>query len=107
MKSSRRLKANYYLHGKAKRLQGYRLKRIELAELVTNSLDYKAVQVLIKFLNDHGKILPRRLTGLTLKQQKQVAKLIKQSRIAALLAFVIPRRNPIKKRKGGFKPRTP
>ena len=52
-------------------------------------LTYKDTKVLSEFLSDQGKILPRRLTGLSSKQQKKVTKLIKTARIAALLPFVI------------------
>ena len=58
-------------------------------EEVNNSLNYKDVSTLSSFVNEQGKILPRRLTGLKSKQQKRVTKLIKQARIAALLPFVI------------------
>ena len=60
-----------------------------LNEDVNSSLNYKDVTILINFVNEQGKILPRRLTGLQSKQQKKVTKLIKQARIAALLPFVI------------------
>ena len=52
-------------------------------------LTYKDTKVLGGFIRDQGKILPRRLTGLSSKQQKKVTKLIKTARIAALLPFVI------------------
>ena len=52
-------------------------------------ITYKDTSILINFLSDQGKILPRRVTGLTSKQQKKVTKLIKTARIAALLPFVI------------------
>ena len=54
-----------------------------------NVLTYKDISVLSNFVNEQGKILPRRVTGLKAKQQKQIAKLIKQARIVALLPFVI------------------
>ncbi len=52
-------------------------------------LTYKDIKILTNYLSEQGKILPRRVTGLTSKQQKKVAKLIKTARIAALLPFVI------------------
>ncbi len=52
-------------------------------------LTYKDIKVLTNYLSEQGKILPRRVTGLTSKQQKKVTKLIKTARIAALLPFVI------------------
>ena len=53
-----------------------------------DSLTYKNTGVLSNYLSDQGKILPRRVTGLSSKQQKKVTKLIKTARIAALLPFV-------------------
>ena len=52
-------------------------------------LTYKDVNILSNYLSDQGKILPRRVTGLSSKEQKKVTKLIKTARIAALLPFVI------------------
>ena len=51
-------------------------------------LDYKDIDLLRKFITDQGKILPRRSTGLTVKQQKQITKCIKKARILALLPFL-------------------
>ena len=55
-------------------------------------LTYKDIKILTNFLSEQGKILPRRVTGLTSKEQKRVSKLIKTARIAALLPFVIGKR---------------
>ena len=52
-------------------------------------LTYKDVKILTNYLSEQGKILPRRITGLSSKQQKKVTKLIKIARIATLLPFVI------------------
>ena len=52
-------------------------------------LTYKDVKVLGNFLSDQGKILPRRVTGVTSKEQKKITKCIKTARIAALLPFVV------------------
>ena len=54
-----------------------------------DSLTYKDTKILTNYLSEQGKILPRRISGLSSKQQKKVAKLIKTARIAALLPFVI------------------
>nr|YP_009397851.1 ribosomal protein S18 [Sonderella linearis]ARW67037.1 ribosomal protein S18 [Sonderella linearis] len=51
-------------------------------------LDYKDVDLLRKFINDQGKILSRRSTGLNTKQQKKVTNSIKRARILALLPFL-------------------
>ena len=58
-------------------------------EIDFNLLTYKDTNLLSNFLSDQGKILPRRITGLTSKQQKRIAKLIKTARVASLLPFVI------------------
>lgn len=52
------------------------------------SLDYKDVDILIQFINEQGKILPRRSTGLTSKQQKILTKAIKRARILSLIGFI-------------------
>nr|WCH56126.1 ribosomal protein S18 [Calliblepharis sp.] len=52
------------------------------------ALDYKDIDLLRKFITDQGKILSRRSTGLTAKQQKKLTKSIKRARILALLPFL-------------------
>ena len=51
-------------------------------------IDYKDPEFLMKFINEQGKILPRRITGNSLKYQKRVAQAIKRARQAALLPYV-------------------
>ena len=51
-------------------------------------VDYKDPEFLKKFLNEQGKILPRRLTGTSLKFQRRVATAVKRARHLALLPFV-------------------
>lgn len=51
-------------------------------------VDYKDVRRLQRFLTERGKILPRRATGLTAKQQRQVSRAIKRARQIALLPYV-------------------
>jgi small subunit ribosomal protein S18 len=53
-------------------------------------IDYKDVDLLKKFITDRGKILPRRLTGLTAQQQRDLTNAVKRARILALLPFVNP-----------------
>nr|YP_010337537.1 ribosomal protein S18 [Dixoniella grisea]UNJ17122.1 ribosomal protein S18 [Dixoniella grisea] len=48
----------------------------------------KDIDLLRKFISDQGKIFPRRMTGLSCKQQKKITKAIKQARILSLLPFV-------------------
>ena len=49
--------------------------------------DYRNVEVLKRFLPETGKILPRRRTGLSAKEQRILAKTIKRARILGLLPF--------------------
>ena len=51
-------------------------------------IDYKDPEFLKKFLNEQGKILPRRITGTSVKFQRKVATAIKRARHLALLPYV-------------------
>ena len=51
-------------------------------------IDYKDPEFLKKFLNEQGKILPRRITGTSLKYQRRVAQAVKRARQIALLPYV-------------------
>jgi len=51
-------------------------------------IDYKDPNFLKKFLNEQGKILPRRITGTSLKYQRQLSTAVKRARHLALLPFV-------------------
>lgn len=51
-------------------------------------VDYKDPQFLKKFLNEQGKILPRRITGTSLKFQRKVSQAVKRARHLALLPYV-------------------
>ena len=51
-------------------------------------IDYKDADFLLKLVNDQGKILPRRLTGTSLKFQRKVAQAIKRARHLSLLPYV-------------------
>ncbi|HAT04006.1 MAG TPA: 30S ribosomal protein S18 [Candidatus Magasanikbacteria bacterium] len=52
------------------------------------AIDYKDNEMLRRFTSSYMKIQPRRRSGLCAKHQRQIARAIKQSRIAGLLAFV-------------------
>ena len=51
-------------------------------------VDYKDPDFLLKFVNEQGKILPRRLTGTSLKYQRKVSVAIKRARHLALIPYV-------------------
>lgn len=52
------------------------------------TIDYLDAKSLFRFINDQGKILPRRITGVSAYQQRQVTQAIKFARHLALLPFV-------------------
>lgn len=51
-------------------------------------IDYKDVDFLMNFINEQGKILPRRLSGNSLKYQRKVATAVKRARHLGLLPYV-------------------
>jgi small subunit ribosomal protein S18 len=52
------------------------------------TIDYKNVALLRKFITAEGKILPRRINGLTAKQQRYIARAIKNARMTGFLPFI-------------------
>nr|YP_009541760.1 ribosomal protein S18 [Synarthrophyton chejuense]AYR05769.1 ribosomal protein S18 [Synarthrophyton chejuense] len=55
---------------------------------INETLDYKNIDLLNPYITEQGKILPKRITGLTTKQQKKLTKQIKRARILSLLPFL-------------------
>nr|YP_010506644.1 ribosomal protein S18 [Tetraselmis suecica]UXF58507.1 ribosomal protein S18 [Tetraselmis suecica] len=51
-------------------------------------IDYKNIDLLYKFISAEGKILPRRISRLSAKQQRYITKAIKNARMIGLLPFV-------------------
>lgn len=51
-------------------------------------IDYKDPDFLLQFINEQGKILPRRITGNSLKYQRRVATAVKRARHLGMLPFV-------------------
>lgn len=52
------------------------------------SIDYKDIHTLEKFVTERGKIMPRRMSGVCAKHQRDLAVAIKRARIVALLPYV-------------------
>lgn len=50
-------------------------------------IDYKDIETLKRFISDRGKILPRRVTGLNAKHQREITRAIKRARQVALLPY--------------------
>lgn len=51
-------------------------------------IDYKDPDFLMKFLNEQGKLLPRRITGTSLKYQRKVSQAVKRARHLSILPYV-------------------
>lgn len=51
-------------------------------------IDYKDTELLERFINEQGKLLPRRITGVSAKFQRQLSRAIKRARHVALLPYV-------------------
>ena len=67
----------------------FRRKRKKVCQLCAGrDLDYKNADDLRTYINEKGKILPRRVTGTCAKHQRYVAMQIKRARIMAILPFV-------------------
>jgi small subunit ribosomal protein S18 len=51
-------------------------------------IDYKDINTIAQFVTERGKIIPRRITGVSAHYQRQLSKAIKRARHMALLPFV-------------------
>ena len=51
-------------------------------------VDYKDDRTLGRFITDHGKILPSRLSGVDARHQRQLSRAVKKARFLALLPYV-------------------
>ncbi|MEG0157072.1 MAG: 30S ribosomal protein S18 [Anaerovoracaceae bacterium] len=71
-----------------KRRGGFRKKKVcQFCADKTESIDYKDVDVLRRYVTERGKILPKRITGTCAVHQREVTKAIKRARIVALLPY--------------------
>ncbi len=52
-------------------------------------IDYKDVRLLSRFLSERGKIVPSRITAVSAKKQRELARAIKRARFLALLPYVL------------------
>ncbi len=51
-------------------------------------IDYKDIKLLRRFVNDQGKIMPRRVTGTSSKMHRKLVKSIKRARSIGLMAYI-------------------
>ena len=71
-----------------KRRGGIRRKKVcQFCADKTETIDYKEVEKLRKYITDKGKILPKRITGTCAMHQRQVTKAIKRARMVALMPY--------------------
>jgi len=54
---------------------------------IGKTVDYKDVDIIKKYINEKGKILPRRITGACAKHQRYIAVQVKRSRLMALIPY--------------------
>ena len=66
----------------------YRKKKKICQMCAGKSVDYKDVMIVSKYINEKGKIMPRRQTGACAKHQRHISEQIKWSRFMALIPFV-------------------
>jgi small subunit ribosomal protein S18 len=52
-------------------------------------IDYKDVKLLQRYISERGKIVPSRITAVSTKKQRELAKAIKRARFMALLPYVV------------------
>jgi small subunit ribosomal protein S18 len=65
-----------------------RFQRRRTNQIVPDYIDWKDTDYLKRFIPERGKIMPRRISGVSAKDQRRIAKAIKRARSMALLPFV-------------------
>lgn len=65
-----------------------RYQRRRQSTFVPDYIDWKDVDFLRRFVPERGKILPRRISGVSAKDQRRIARAIKRARTMALLPYV-------------------
>jgi small subunit ribosomal protein S18 len=65
-----------------------RYQRRRPRQMVPDYVDWKDIDYLRQFVPERGKIMPRRISGITAMDQRRIAKAIKRARMMAMLPFV-------------------
>lgn len=66
----------------------FRKKRRKICQMCAGkSVDYKDVDIIKKYINESGKILPRRITGACARHQRYIAMQVKRARFIGLIPF--------------------
>ena len=66
-----------------------RYQRRRPRQVVPDYVDWKDVELLRQFIPERGKIMPRRISGISAKDQRRIATAIKRARSMAMLPFVL------------------
>ncbi len=64
------------------------MKTKRVKRVIDEYIDYKDYKKLIKFVTDQGKIIPRRITGLSAKQHRELVIAIKRARQIAIMPYI-------------------
>lgn len=64
------------------------MKTKRVKRVINEYIDYKDAKKLQKFISDQGKIIPRRVTGLSAKQHRELVRAIKRARQIAIMPFI-------------------
>ncbi|MBR1373391.1 30S ribosomal protein S18 [bacterium] len=67
--------------------QGF-FKKKNLSDNPNFKIDYKDVKFLSRYISEKGKIMPSRITNVTAKTQREIARAVKRARFVALLPYV-------------------
>ncbi len=62
-------------------------KRKRTSQLSESDIDYKNIPLLKEYINEVGKIVPRRITGASTSVQRELARAVKQARFIGLLPY--------------------
>ena len=81
-------KANDIKYLTSTRVEKRQKKYCRFKKMGIRYVDYKDAEFLKKFLNEQGKLLPRRITGNSLKFQRKVSQAVKKARQMAILPYV-------------------
>ena len=64
------------------------MKSKKVRRVIEEFIDYKDTKKLQKFITDQGKIIPRRITGLSASQHRELVTAIKRARQIALMPYI-------------------
>jgi len=98
--------------GEERRFKSKRRRKVSYLTInKIDKVDYKEVNILRRFINERGKMLPSRQTGNTAKQQRMIAGAIRKAREMALLPFVVSEMSAERReygpRRDRYQPREP